>query len=194
MAGTLLDRFPWFPISRDQLTMLMEGNICDGSKAFRDFNINPIPFSLESLNYLKGWNSCTSSWLELLYFYYQWWLFYSVNPCEICYPTIGSKNSRMPLKWMVKLFSSSNDTPLIIWIGRWATKLIPRIMNTKKVKMECAQHFCFNWETKLFTWNSHNNWIPISFQFFHSIFFIKVKCTLVFNPQFKIQPFRSAHC
>ena len=54
MAGTLLDRFPWFPISRDQLTMLMEGNICDGSKAFRDFNINPIPFSLESLNYLKG--------------------------------------------------------------------------------------------------------------------------------------------
>jgi len=57
MAGALLDRFSWFPISRDQITMLMEGNTCDGSKAFRDFDIVPIPFSLETLEYLDRGNS-----------------------------------------------------------------------------------------------------------------------------------------
>ncbi|MBC8346423.1 MAG: NAD(P)H-binding protein [Candidatus Marinimicrobia bacterium] len=54
MAGTVLDRFSWFPISGEQLTMLMEGNTCDGSKAFQDFNIDPVPFSLETLAYLRG--------------------------------------------------------------------------------------------------------------------------------------------
>ena len=54
MVATILDRFPWFPIAKDQLTMLLEGNICDGSEAFELFNIeNPIEFNLDSLSYLS---------------------------------------------------------------------------------------------------------------------------------------------
>lgn len=53
LAALFFDRFGWFPISRDQLNMLMEGNTCDGTKAFQDFAINPIPFSSENLRYLK---------------------------------------------------------------------------------------------------------------------------------------------
>ncbi len=54
MAALFLDRFHWFPISRDQLNMLMEGNTCDGTKAFKDFPIDPISFSPENLRYLKS--------------------------------------------------------------------------------------------------------------------------------------------
>ncbi len=54
MAAAILDRFDWFPISRDQLTMLLEGNTCSGSKAFQNFNIDPIPFSAENLEYLNS--------------------------------------------------------------------------------------------------------------------------------------------
>ena len=54
MVATILDRFPWFPIAKDQLTMLLEGNTCDGSQAFELFNIkNPIEFNLDSLSYLS---------------------------------------------------------------------------------------------------------------------------------------------
>ncbi|MEA1881654.1 MAG: NAD(P)H-binding protein [Candidatus Marinimicrobia bacterium] len=54
MVAAILDRFSWFPISGDQLTMLLEGNTCDGSKAFGDFNVDPTPFSGKNLAYLKG--------------------------------------------------------------------------------------------------------------------------------------------
>tara|TARA_Y100001934_G_scaffold97433_1_gene120214 strand:- start:148 stop:747 length:600 start_codon:yes stop_codon:yes gene_type:complete len=47
-----LDRFPWFPVTADQLTMLVEGNTCDSTKYFKENNINPIPFSEENLSYL----------------------------------------------------------------------------------------------------------------------------------------------
>ena len=47
-----LDRFPWFPVTADQLTMLLEGNTCDSTKYFKENNINPIPFSEENLSYL----------------------------------------------------------------------------------------------------------------------------------------------
>lgn len=47
------DRFFFFPITRDQLTMLMEGNTCDSKEVFRLFSIMPIPFTVENLEYLK---------------------------------------------------------------------------------------------------------------------------------------------
>ena len=54
ILSAIFDRFDWFPISREQLTMLLEGNTCDGSKAFELFNVkNPIEFKIESLNYLS---------------------------------------------------------------------------------------------------------------------------------------------
>ena len=54
IVASLFDRFGWFPISKDQLTMLLEGNTCDGSEAYSLFNIkNPIEFNLDSLKYLS---------------------------------------------------------------------------------------------------------------------------------------------
>ena len=53
-AAALFDRFPWFPISRDQLTMLMEGNVCAEASAYPLLGINPQPFTVESLSYLRA--------------------------------------------------------------------------------------------------------------------------------------------
>jgi len=54
IAG-ILDRFSGFPIAKDQLIMLLEGNTCDGTEAFDFFDIKePTKFNLESLNYLKN--------------------------------------------------------------------------------------------------------------------------------------------
>lgn len=53
LAAALFDRFPWFPITRDQITMLLEGNVCDGSQAFADFGIDPVPFDASFIGYLK---------------------------------------------------------------------------------------------------------------------------------------------
>ena len=52
LVALLLDRFKWFPISCDQLTMLLEGNTCDGSLVFKRYDIKPIEFSSSNLNYL----------------------------------------------------------------------------------------------------------------------------------------------
>ena len=52
IAASILDRFKWFPVTRDQLTMLMEGNTVS-TNYFDDFSINPIIFSMENLEYLK---------------------------------------------------------------------------------------------------------------------------------------------
>ena len=55
MLASIFDRFDWFPISREQLIMLLEGNICDGTIAFDLFEIkNPISFALDSLKYLSN--------------------------------------------------------------------------------------------------------------------------------------------
>lgn len=48
-----LDRFEFFPITRDQLTMLMEGNTCDGVNAFQGFGLEPTPFDTKGLSYLQ---------------------------------------------------------------------------------------------------------------------------------------------
>ena len=48
-----LKRFKWFPITNGQLTMLLEGNICNSQKIFEEFNIEPIKFNKKSLEYLN---------------------------------------------------------------------------------------------------------------------------------------------
>ena len=57
ILASFFDQFKWFPISREQLTMLLESNTCDGSEAFKFFCIdNPIAFEIESLKYLSDEN------------------------------------------------------------------------------------------------------------------------------------------
>lgn len=52
-AALLLDRFKWFPISRDQITMLLEGNECSSNDIFSRYKIKPILFNKENLSYLN---------------------------------------------------------------------------------------------------------------------------------------------
>ncbi|MFQ6607235.1 MAG: NAD-dependent epimerase/dehydratase family protein [Fidelibacterota bacterium] len=52
-AAAVLGWLPFFPITRDQITMLMEGNTCDGSGFYRDFDIQPTAFTPENLGYLR---------------------------------------------------------------------------------------------------------------------------------------------
>ena len=51
-VASLLDRFSWFPATKDQLMMLAEGNTCDSSKLFADFEIEPTPLNPDNLSYL----------------------------------------------------------------------------------------------------------------------------------------------
>jgi len=51
-VATLFDRYKWFPVTRDQLIMLMEGNTVD-KHYFTDFGIKAIPFVTDNLIYLK---------------------------------------------------------------------------------------------------------------------------------------------
>lgn len=53
VAG-LLDRFPWFPITQDQLQMLLEGNVCAGNDGFARLGLTPTHFGVEALSYLRG--------------------------------------------------------------------------------------------------------------------------------------------
>lgn len=53
LAG-LLDRFPWFPVTRDQLQMLLEGNVCDGNDGFARLGLTPTRFGPDALRYLSG--------------------------------------------------------------------------------------------------------------------------------------------
>ena len=48
----LFDRFKFFPITRDQITMLLEGNTCQSRQLFNEFDITPIKFSIKNLSYL----------------------------------------------------------------------------------------------------------------------------------------------
>jgi len=51
--AAVLDQYAFFPVTRDQLIMLMEGNTCDGQQAFDTFGLEPIPFDVDSLAYLR---------------------------------------------------------------------------------------------------------------------------------------------
>jgi NADH dehydrogenase len=52
LAASLFDRFSWFPISRDQIRMLLKGNVCSGETIFKLCNITPQNFDRESLRYI----------------------------------------------------------------------------------------------------------------------------------------------
>ena len=52
-VAAIFDRFSWFPVTKDQLTMLVQGNTCDSQKIFSDNEITPIAFNEENLSYLK---------------------------------------------------------------------------------------------------------------------------------------------
>ena len=47
-----LDRYEWFPISRDQIVMLLQGNTCDSDNLFKRYSIAPIKFKSSNLDYL----------------------------------------------------------------------------------------------------------------------------------------------
>ncbi|MCG7981628.1 MAG: NAD(P)H-binding protein [Candidatus Thiodiazotropha lotti] len=52
MAAMVLDRYSWFPISRDQIRMLTRGNTCRGDEIFNLCGIQPKSFSPDNLQYL----------------------------------------------------------------------------------------------------------------------------------------------
>ncbi len=52
-VATFLDQFAFFPVTRDQLTMLLQGNTCDSTTVFETFGVDaPIAFDEESLQYV----------------------------------------------------------------------------------------------------------------------------------------------
>lgn len=54
MVARIFERLEDFPITRDQITMLMEGNTCDSSALFQELGITPKPFTPENLDYLRS--------------------------------------------------------------------------------------------------------------------------------------------
>ena len=52
--AAILDRFKWFPAGKDQLNDLIKGSKCDASEIFQKYEIEPIPFNVENLNYLAN--------------------------------------------------------------------------------------------------------------------------------------------
>ncbi|MFT5259966.1 MAG: hypothetical protein ACI9J2_001340 [Saprospiraceae bacterium] len=48
----LLQRFEWFPITPDQIKMLLESNRCD-TDGFKSLSITPLAFNVENLQYLN---------------------------------------------------------------------------------------------------------------------------------------------
>ena len=53
LAAFFFDRFSWFPVTRDQLTMLAQGNVCESSKYFAQYGIDEISFDVKNLDYLS---------------------------------------------------------------------------------------------------------------------------------------------
>ncbi len=54
LACLAFDRFSWFPLTREQLTMLLEGNAVDSREAFRLLGIDERGFNVANLNYLEN--------------------------------------------------------------------------------------------------------------------------------------------
>ena len=54
LAATLFDSLPFFPVTRDQLTMLQEGNTADPKIIESLTGIAPVAFTPEHLDYLNG--------------------------------------------------------------------------------------------------------------------------------------------
>jgi len=53
-AASLLERFSFFPASRDELVMLLDGNTCDGGEAAAALGIDFRGFAPEHLSYLRS--------------------------------------------------------------------------------------------------------------------------------------------
>lgn len=53
LAATLLDRFSFFPVTRDQLVMLMEGNTVPTTRDFDLLGISPAAMTVDRLAYLR---------------------------------------------------------------------------------------------------------------------------------------------
>ncbi|MES9994174.1 MAG: NAD(P)H-binding protein [Candidatus Thiodiazotropha sp.] len=53
-AAAIFDRFPWFPISRDQISMLLKGNVCSGEKIFKLCRVEAHNFDEEALRYITA--------------------------------------------------------------------------------------------------------------------------------------------
>lgn len=53
LVASVLDGQAWFPITRDQITMLLEGNTCADSSAWTTLGIQPQRFNIENLAYLR---------------------------------------------------------------------------------------------------------------------------------------------
>ena len=53
LCAFFFDRWSWFPFSREQLTMLRYGNVCESSKYFSEYDIDEIIFNVENLDYLS---------------------------------------------------------------------------------------------------------------------------------------------
>jgi uncharacterized protein YbjT (DUF2867 family) len=53
LAAALLDRFDFFPLSRDELTMLMEGNSVTTQRDFEMLGIKPVAMTVDQLAYLR---------------------------------------------------------------------------------------------------------------------------------------------
>jgi len=54
LACLAFDRFSWFPITRDQLAMLLEGNSVESRDAFAMLGINERGFNVAALSYLES--------------------------------------------------------------------------------------------------------------------------------------------
>lgn len=52
IAG-VMERFQWFPVTRDQLSMLVAGNCC-AEDGFARLGLKPAPFTVASLSYLQS--------------------------------------------------------------------------------------------------------------------------------------------
>jgi NADH dehydrogenase len=53
-VASVLDGQPWFPITRDQIAMLLEGNLCTDPDAFARLGIEPRRFDEAALSYLRN--------------------------------------------------------------------------------------------------------------------------------------------
>ena len=53
LAAFFFDRFSFFPVTRDQITMLENGNVCESGNYYSDFNIDEITFDTTALEYLS---------------------------------------------------------------------------------------------------------------------------------------------
>jgi len=53
LVANIFDRYEWFPVTADQISMLVEGNTCDATETMSMLQIDPIPFNSDTLAYLN---------------------------------------------------------------------------------------------------------------------------------------------